>query len=168
MFVPLYYATFFQKSLAFNLVDSGAACRHIRRLWQWCSDGDPCTSSTWVTGRWLEMQILTSPAPSLSPPPAPHPPAIESQFMYVGPSYLCIQKFSRRCFCKLYFGKLWYKGHIFISIKDNVCIHMNLKLAMIIFTENFCNLLLLKIFWKTWAQYWCSHSWQSSPTIKAH
>ena len=40
-----------------------------------------------------------------TPLPTP-PPTIESESMYVGPSYLCIQKFSRRCFCKLYFGKL--------------------------------------------------------------
>ena len=57
-------------------------------------------------------------------PPRPHPHRPrESESMYVGPSYLCFQKFSRRCFCKLYFEKLWYKGHIFISIK-NMCIYM--------------------------------------------
>ena len=95
MFVPLYCATCFQKSLALNLVDSCAAYRHMWHLWQWYSDCDPCTGSIWVTGSWLERNINSShpptphtdppanpppptppppPNPPRPPPPAPHPP----------------------------------------------------------------------------------------------
>lgn len=157
MFVPLYCATCFQET-------SFQSCRQL------------CCIQTYVAFMAMVVRLwpmywqplghweLVRKKYKFFPPTAltPHRPR-ESESMYVGPSYLCFQKFSRRCFCKLYFGKLWYKGH-----KKYVYIHVNLKLVMIIFTENFCNLLLLKIFLKTWAQYCCSHNWQSSPTIKAH
>lgn len=141
MFVPLYYATFFQKSLAFNLVDSGAACRHIWRLWQWCSDCDPCTSSTWVTERWLEMQILTSPAPSL-PPPSRHRITIH----ICGAQLSVYSEVLQEMLLQALLWETVIQGTYFHFHKRYVCIHMNLKLATINFTENFCNLLLLKIF----------------------